>query len=69
MCARFYDIDIGEIKIDNNNIKDLKISNLRNIMGVVSQESFLFNDTIYNNILIGNSLTTKEMVIQAKIKC
>ena len=65
LCARFYDIDIGEIKIDNNNIKDLKISNLRNIMGVVSQESFLFNDTIYNNILIGNSLATKEMVIQA----
>ena len=65
LCARFYDIDIGEIKIDNNNIKDLKISNLRNIMGVVSQESFLFNDTIYNNILIGNSLASKEMVIQA----
>ena len=65
LCARFYDIDIGEIKIDNNNIKDLKISNLRNIMGVVSQESFLFNDTIYNNILIGNSLATKDMVIQA----
>jgi len=65
LCARFYDIDIGEIKIDNNNIKDLKISNLRSIMGVVSQESFLFNDTIYNNILIGNPKATKEMVIQA----
>ena len=65
LCARFYDIDIGEIKIDNNNIKDLKISNLRSIMGVVSQESFLFNDTIFNNILIGNPKATKEMVIQA----
>ena len=65
LCARFYDIDIGEIKIDNNNIKDLKISNLRSIMGVVSQESFLFNDTIFNNILIGNTKATKEMVIQA----
>ena len=38
-------------------------------MGVVSQESFLFNDTIFNNILIGNPKATKEMVIQACQNC
>ena len=65
LCARFYDIKEGEICIDNNNIKYIKISDLRKLMGVVSQESILFNDTIYNNILIGNPKATKEEVLKA----
>ncbi len=65
LCARFYDINEGEICIDNTNIKDIKISDLRQLMGVVSQESILFNDTIYNNILIGNPKASKEEVIEA----
>ena len=65
LCARFYDIKEGEICIDNHNIKDIKLSNLRHLMGVVSQESILFNDTIYNNILVGNQKATKQEVLQA----
>jgi ATP-binding cassette, subfamily B, bacterial MsbA len=65
LCARFYDIKEGEIYIDNHNIKDIKLSDLRHLMGVVSQESILFNDTIYNNILVGNQKATKQEVLQA----
>ena len=65
LCARFYDIKEGEICIDNNNIKDIRISDLRKLMGVVSQDSILFNDTIYNNILIGNPKASKEEVFIA----
>ncbi len=65
LCARFYDINEGEISIDNTNIKDIKLSDLRQLMGVVSQESILFNDTIYNNILIGNPKASREEVIEA----
>ena len=65
LCARFYDIKEGEICIDNHNIKDIKLSDLRHLMGVVSQESILFNDTIYNNILVGNQKATKQEVLQA----
>lgn len=65
LCARFYDIQNGEICIDNTNIKEIKLSDLRQLMGVVSQESILFNDTIYNNILIGNPKASKEEVIEA----
>lgn len=65
LCARFYDINEGEICIDNTNIKDIKLSDLRQLMGVVSQESILFNDTIYNNILIGNPKASREEVIEA----
>ena len=65
MCARFYDINEGEICIDNTNIKDIKLSDLRQLMGVVSQESILFNDTIYNNILIGNPKASRKEIIEA----
>lgn len=65
LCARFYDITDGEICIDNKNIKEILLADVRNLTGVVSQESILFNDSIYNNILIGNSSATKEQVINA----
>ena len=65
LLARFYDIEIGEILIDNNNIKDIAISNLRALMGIVSQESILFNDTIYNNIRLGNLKASDQEVIAA----
>lgn len=53
MLPRFYDCDSGEILIDGISIKDLKIASLRNLMGIVTQESILFNDTIENNIAFG----------------
>ena len=65
LLARFYDIEIGKIYIDNINIKDIKKSNLRNIMGIVNQDSILFNDTIYNNIKLSNQSAKKEDVINA----
>jgi len=65
LCARFYDISEGEICVDDTNIKDIKITDLRHLMGVVSQESILFNDSIYNNILLGKPSSTEEEVITA----
>ena len=52
LCARFYEVEEGEISIDNRNIKNISIDSLRDIMGVVNQTPILFNDTIYYNILI-----------------
>lgn len=53
LLPRFYDVENGAILIDDINIKDLKISDLRDKIGIVSQEAILFNDTIYNNIVFG----------------
>ncbi len=65
LLPRFYDIEHGEILIDGINIKDLKINDLRNLMGIVNQEAILFNDTIYNNITFGREGYTEEQVIAA----
>ncbi|MGC9373513.1 MAG: ABC transporter ATP-binding protein [Bacteroidales bacterium] len=65
LLPRFYDILEGEIKIDGMNIQDLKILDLRNLMGIVSQESILFNDTIYNNIAFGMETASEEEIIAA----
>lgn len=53
LLPRFYDCSSGEILIDGQNIKDLKIQSLRGLIGIVTQETVLFNDTIANNILLG----------------
>ena len=65
LLARFYDVVDGEINIDNINIKDLHIYNLRKLISIVSQESILFNDSIYNNIKLGNLSASKDEIIQA----
>lgn len=65
MVPRFYDVDEGELLIDSKNIRDLKIKELRSLIGIVSQESILFNDTVFNNIAFGITNATKEDVIQA----
>lgn len=65
LLARFYDIEKGEILIDNNNIKNIALADLRGLMGIVSQESILFNDTIYNNIRLGNLNATEDEVMAA----
>ena len=67
LLARFYDVNDGQITIDGINIKEIELENLRSLMGIVSQESILFNDTIYNNIKIGNlAATEKEIITAAK---
>jgi ATP-binding cassette, subfamily B, bacterial MsbA len=65
LLPRFYDVQQGEILIDNHNIKDCDTNSLRKLMGIVTQESILFNDTIYNNIAFGNEQATQEEVEQA----
>ncbi len=50
LVPRFYDVTEGEILIDGINVKDLKIENLRGLMGMVTQDTMLFNDTVFNNI-------------------
>jgi len=65
LVPRFYDIQEGEILIDNVNIKSLKISSLRSMMGNVNQESILFNDSIFNNITFGVESASEEEVIAA----
>ncbi|MBI3501670.1 MAG: ATP-binding cassette domain-containing protein [Bacteroidetes bacterium] len=65
MLPRFYDADKGEILIDGISIRDVKISSLRNLMGIVSQESILFNDSVFNNIAFGLLNAKEEDVINA----
>lgn len=65
MLPRFYDTDKGEILIDGVNVKEIGIRSLRSIIGVVTQESILFNDSIYNNIVFGIEGKTEQDVINA----
>ncbi len=65
MIPRFYDTDLGEITIDGIALKDLDIESLRKQIGVVTQESILFNDTIENNIAFGLDSIDKNKVIEA----
>lgn len=65
LLPRFYDVFNGSIKVDGNDIRDIKIYDLRKLMGIVSQESILFNDSIFNNIAFGVDQVTKEEVIAA----
>ncbi len=65
LLSRFYNIQKGEILIDGRNINDIAISSLRESLGLVSQESILFNDSIYNNILLGKIDAKEDEVIKA----
>ncbi len=65
LLPRFYDYIEGEILIDGVNIKEFSLKKLRNLFGIVNQESILFNDSIYNNICFGVDSTTEEDVVRA----
>jgi len=65
LLPRFYDVPEGTITIDNIPLKELKLKDLRNLMGNVNQESILFNDTFFNNIAFGVENVSEEDVIQA----
>lgn len=65
MLPRFYDCDKGNLSIDGVSVKDLKIKDLRSLLGIVTQESILFNDTVFNNIAFGIPGVSKEQVINA----
>ena len=62
---RFWDVNEGSISLDNKNIKTMPTKTLRRSQSLVTQETFLFNDTIENNIKIGKKDATKEEVIAA----
>lgn len=65
LLPRFYDIDEGEILIDGNNVKDITLFSLRDQLGIVTQQSILFNDTVFNNIAFGVECASEEDVIHA----
>jgi ATP-binding cassette subfamily B protein len=67
LICRLYDVDKGNIFIDNVNIKEIKQFDLRNQVGIVMQDTFLFNGTIYENIAYAKPNATKEEVIQASV--
>lgn len=68
LIPRFYDVTEGAILFDDIDIRDLKIDSLRSQMGMVSQESILFNDTIFNNIAFGiENVSQEEVEAAAKI--
>ena len=65
LLPRFYDVNEGGIYIDDTNIKDADVHDLRALMGNVNQEAILFNDTFFNNISFGVENATLEQVIEA----
>ncbi|MBT5027605.1 MAG: ABC transporter ATP-binding protein [Nitrospinaceae bacterium] len=65
LLMRFYDVGSGTILIDGTPIKDLKLSYLRDQIGLVAQDPFLFNGTVAENILYGNIDASREQVISA----
>jgi subfamily B ATP-binding cassette protein MsbA len=65
LVTRFYDVNQGEILIDGINIKDISKKSLRNLIGLVSQDSILFNDTVKNNIGLGKQNATLEEIVDA----
>lgn len=68
LVTRFYDVNNGSITIDGEDIRDLTKHSLRALMGLVTQDSILFNDTVKNNILIGkNDATDAEVIAALKV--
>ncbi|MGC6489963.1 MAG: ABC transporter ATP-binding protein [Flavobacteriales bacterium] len=65
LLCRFYDLSQGQILIDGHDIKKYALTDVRNLMGIVSQESILFNDSVLNNICMGNQYANMEAVIAA----
>ena len=65
LLTRFYDVNEGQITIDNVDIKDINLQSLRDLMGLVTQDSILFNDSIKANIALGKQDATDEEIIDA----
>lgn len=65
LLPRFYEVTGGQLRIDGRDIRDYRLQDLRRLMGIVSQEAILFNDTIYNNIVFGWEGATPEQVEEA----
>jgi subfamily B ATP-binding cassette protein MsbA len=68
LIPRFYDLDSGSILIDKTNITDIKLNDLRHHLSLVSQDTILFNDTIYNNIAYGSLKNTDSKKVKQAAK-
>ena len=67
LLIRFYDVIEGSINIDNINVKKINLSQLRDLMGVVTQDSILFNDSVINNIAFGVEIENSQVLESAKM--
>ncbi|MBO0949914.1 ABC transporter ATP-binding protein [Fibrella forsythiae] len=67
LVPRFYDPVAGAVRIDGHDLRDCQTTSLRNLMGIVTQESILFNDTVFNNIAFGSDATEAEVEQAARI--
>ena len=65
LVPRFYDPSEGQILLDGTDLRDFSTAELRSLMGIVTQESILFNDTVFNNIAFGLEGVTEDQVIEA----
>ena len=65
LIPRFFDVTHGRISIDGHDVRDLKLQSLRAQIGIVTQETILFNDTVYNNICYGSRLPSEKQVREA----
>ena len=65
LITRFYDVNKGEVLIDGENIKNITKKSLRDLMGIVTQDSILFNDTIANNIKLGTPKASETALLEA----
>ncbi len=68
LIPRFYEVEEGEIKIDNHKISDIKLENLRSLISIVSQNTILFNDSIKNNICYAKPNASNEEIFEAAKK-
>src|SRR5581483_10445409 len=62
LLPRFYDVTGGAVKVDGRDVRDLNLASLRNLIGLVAQDTFLFNDTVANNIAYGRPDVSREQI-------
>jgi subfamily B ATP-binding cassette protein MsbA len=65
LVARYYDVNSGSLEIDGTDIRDYKLADLRGLMGIVTQDAILFNDSIFNNIALGIDNPDPAKIIEA----
>jgi subfamily B ATP-binding cassette protein MsbA len=65
LVTRFYDVTEGSIRIDGHDLRDLNKTSLRDLMGLVTQDSILFNDTVKNNVLLGKANASNLEIVEA----
>ncbi len=67
LVPRFYEVGSGRVTIDGHDVRSLRVADLRRNIAVVSQDPVLFNDTVYNNLLLGRENATRDEVVAAAV--